>query len=269
MDAIDLLEHGGGHFHVRHQGVLVPLADPRAKHYQWVLMALALRFAPGTPGDIPDWKREVVFDRWCAAWGLPPFSESRRLAYLVDNYRAALSHDLAIIGLDLGELWRARRSMLLLDVIDRLPAHSWYASSVAMDEEHAKMMAEAIEQRGGKSAEDSGPSLTTWTPEVAALHNIFDAVRSVQHAVIAVQHGSKAGEPPKPAPRPVTALEKALRSANRRRRQAEHESLVARLIPNRGATPPPAAEPPPEPAPEGPSPADVARVLARKKAVES
>lgn len=235
MSGIDLLEHGGGHFHVRHLGDLIALPDPRQKHYQWVLIALNLGHVPGTPGDIPDWKRRRLFDRWRAAWDLPTFPEARRLAYVVDQYRSEVSNDLHIHArVDLGELWRARRWTLLLDLIDHLPAHSWYASGASMDEEHAKMMAEAIISRreSGEEKKETGPALTTWTPEVAALTNILDAVRGVQHAVVAVQAPKgKAPEAPKPAPRPTTPLERALKTAEYNRRKAAHEALVARVLP--------------------------------------
>lgn len=236
MNGIDFLEHGGGHFHVRHNGDLIALMDPRAEHYQRVLMALALCHVPGSPGDIPDWKRSLVFTRWRAAWDLPEFQSARRLAYLVDNYRSVIACDLYTHAhVDLGALWRARRWTMLLDIIDHLPAHSWYAATVSMDEEHAKMMAEAIAEQGSSSGESKGPSLTTWTPEVAMLTNIYDAVRGVQHAVVAVQSAKgKAPEAPKPAPRPVTPLERAIKIAENSRRRAKHESLVARVLPHKG-----------------------------------
>lgn len=235
MNSIDLLEHGGASarwpFAIRHHGETLELPNPRDRHYQWVLIALGVEHVPGTPGDLPDWKRQLVFERWRAAWELPSYNDARRLAYLVDNYRAAISHDLVGLGLDLGELWRTRRWLLLIDVIDRLPGHSWYASTAAQDEDHARMIAESLaERQQGDAAEDRGPSLQGWTPEVAMLTNILDATRAVQYAVYAAQHGKKAGEPPKPSPRPSTALEKAMKSAELRRRKAAHESLVARVL---------------------------------------
>lgn len=280
MDDIDFLEHGGAGttpFSVRVDGYTIPLPDPREQHYQWVLAALHLKHVPWTPGEIPDWQRALVFERWRAAWELPDFSSARRLAYLVDKYRAPITSDLTTFGngLDLGQLWRARKWQRLLDVIDRLPAHSWYASNVSMDPEHAQMMAEHIQRQrssGNAETEPTGPSLTTWTPEVAALTNVLDAVRGVQHAVIAVQAGNKAGDPPKPAPRPVTPFEQALKLAQHRDRKAKHESLVARMVIRTEPEPQEVVEEPvapPEPeAPKGPSPADVARVLARRGAVK-
>ena len=237
MNGIDLLEHGGGHFMVRHGGELISLPDPREHHYQWVLIVLQLGHVPGTPEGIPDWKRQLVFDRWCAAWDLPPFVHARRLAYLVDKYRPAISNDLAVYThFDLGELWRARRWTKLLDVIDRLPAHSWYNAAVSNDEEHARMMAESYAARKRDGDQDStGPSLTTWTPEVSVMTNVLDAVRRVEHAVYASQHGKKAGDPPKAVPRPVTALERAMRKAEHDRRKKVHEDLVARVLPHKAA----------------------------------
>lgn len=237
MKDIDFLEYGGGPLFIRHHGELILLQDPCAMHYQTVLAFLLVQHAPGTPADLPEWKRALVFDRWCAAWNLPEFRNAQRLAYLVDHYRAAISNDLHVYAhADVGELWRQRRWTLLLDLIDRLPSHSWYASTVSMDEEHAKMMAEALaaRQESDDDRKPVGPSLTSWTPEVAALTNVLDAVRGVQHAVIAVAAGKKAPEPPKPAPRPVTPLERALKRVDFERRKAAHENLVARLLPHKG-----------------------------------
>lgn len=242
MKNVDLLEHGGGNFCIQRDGELIPLPDPRARNYQWVLAALGLEYVPGTPDDIPDWQRALVFDRWRAAWDLPDFNDAHRLTYLVDHYRAAISNDLAVhAGVDLGDLWRARRWNKLVDIIDRLPAYSWYSASVANDEEHAKMLAESIASRkdSGEEPESKGPPLVTWTPEVAALHGVWDAVRRVEYAVFAAQHGNKAGEPPKPLPRPVTALEKAMAAAEHNRRKSAHEALVARVLPRKAEVKPP------------------------------
>lgn len=245
MKSIDLLEHGGATaaspFAIRLGGEYIPLPDPRTQHYQWVLIALHLRHVPGTPGDIPEWKRALVFEHWAAAWDLPIFQDAQRLAYLVDHYRPAISNDLqTYANLDLGELWRARRWAKMLDVIDRLPSHSWYSASVTMDEEHARMMAEAMAAREKSDEKPSGPSLTTWTPEVAALTNVFDAIQSVRHAIIAANsERGKAPEPPKPAPRPQTPLERAMKLAEFKRRKTSHEALAARVLPHKRQSQPP------------------------------
>lgn len=238
MKSIDLLEHGGGDFALRVDGYLVDMPDPRDMHYQDLLMGLAVGHVRWTPGDIPEWKRAAIFDRWTAAWDLPSFNDGRRLAYAVDHYRGALVHDLRVVaGVDLGDLWRSRKWQTLLDIIDRLPSHSHYTATMANDEEYARMVAEAMAERkrNGEEAKDDGPALTTWTAEMAMMTNILDAVNGVRYAVVAVQAGKKAGEPPKPARRPVTALEKAMRRAEYDRRQSAHESLVARVLPHKAA----------------------------------
>lgn len=221
---------------MRHRGQVLALPDPREHHFQWVLAVLETGHVPGTPDDIPLWKTALIFDRWRAAWELPDAVQAKRLAYLVDHYRAAISHDLAIhTRYDLGDLWRARRWTLLLDILDRLPAHSQYASTVSMDKEHAAMLAEQLAaQDDDPEAEKSGPSLAGWSQEVAAITNVFDAVRQVQHTLIAVNaEKGKVPDPPKPAPRPSTPLEAAMKSAAFRRRQARHEALVARVLPQK------------------------------------
>lgn len=237
MNDIDFLEHGGGHFCVIHRGVTIPLPSPRERHFQWVLAALQHEHVPGTPPDVSEWKRALVFDRWRAAWDLPDFLNAQRLAYLVDKYRAPIAHDLQVVArLDLGELWRARRWVKILDVLDRLPAHSWYSASVSMDEEHAKMIADSIMaqvEATGEKPKEKGPALTSWSPEVAAITTLTDAVNGVRYAVIASASGGKAGEPPKPLARPRTPLETALALAEHRRRKAKHEALAARLLPHK------------------------------------
>lgn len=233
MDSIDFLEAGGGDPVIIWQGEPLDLPDPREHHFQWVLMALHARHVPGLPG-MPEYKRAAAFEHWRAAWDLPPFADARRLAYNVDHYRRQISHDLLLVGIDLGALWRARRWSTLIDAIDFLPSHSNYAAAVAMDEEHAKLMAEAIAAReAAGESEPSGPSLTSWTPEVATLTRILDAVRHLEYTVAAVQVGKAAGQPPAPSPYPKTALQALTDSARLATRKAKHEALVARLKPKK------------------------------------
>jgi hypothetical protein len=236
MKDIDLLEHGGGNFVVMMDGEFYPLRDPRDLHYQVVLACLQTELPPGAP-DMLDWQRVVTFHRWRAAWDLPVFRDAQRLAYLVDHYRPAVAYDLTVhCGLDLGDLWRERRWTRLLDLIDRLPSHSQYAAAASMDEEHAEMLAEALAARAAESDDDknSGPALTGWTPEVAVMTNVLDAVRQVTHAIVAVNsEKGKTPESPKPAPRPVTPLERAMRRAEFQRKKGAHERLVARLLPHK------------------------------------
>lgn len=232
MKDIDLLEYGTP-FALRVDGKLLQLQDPAGMHYQAVLSCLAVGIAPGTP-DVADWKRKMIFDRWCAAYDLPVFQDAQRLAYLVDHYRSAISYDLmTYANQDLGDLWRRRRWRTLLDVLDHLPSHSWYNATVSNDPEHAKMVAASIAARkdAGEETEKTGPHLTTWTPEASLLTSLIDAVRNVSYTVAAT-NGAKT-EQPAPAPRPQTALEIAIKRAEYERRKAKHEALADRLLPNR------------------------------------
>lgn len=238
MQNIDLLELGvGGPFAVRVDDQDIVLPDPADLHFQAVLLALRERHVPGTP-SMANWKRALVFERWSAHYDLPDFESARRLAYLVDHHRSAIVYDLQTFcsGADLGELWRARRWRTLLDYIDHLPSHSWFSAAVAMDEEHAQMLAESLAARhaeGEADAAPSGPSLTSWTPEVSYLARVEDICRYIAWATFAAQIGKQAGEPPKPGPVPVTPLQRAMKRVEHERRKAAHEALVARVLPNK------------------------------------
>lgn len=234
MRPVDFLEHGGGHFYVRLAGQVISLRSPVEMHYQQVLACLMVGLAPGIPlHGVSQWQSEVVFDRWRAAWDLPDFEAARRLAYLADHYSSALNSDLLPLGVDLGQMWRARRWRTLLDVIDRLPPWSQYAASVSSDPEHAKMLAEQVSKGAGSEKPKDRPALTTWTPEVAVMTSILDAVRQLDYHVCGFKLGKKAGAPPEPAPRPVTPLQAAMERARYDRRQSAHEKLVARVLPHK------------------------------------
>lgn len=95
------------------------------------------------------------------------------------------------------------------------------------DPEHAAAIVaqQARARADGKDAGDGKPPLSTWSAEVAMQAKILDATRQLAYILQAVNGNSQA-KPPKPEPRPGTALE----SAERKRRQADHEKLTARLI---------------------------------------
>jgi hypothetical protein len=223
----------GGPFVYALDGESRTLPDPAALPFQQVLVALQVETFPDLP-RMPAWLAESLFERWSAHYDLPTFQEAQRLTYLVDRYRSALTYDLRQhLGVDLGELWRARRWRTLLDYIDHLPGHTWYAASVASDPEHAKMLAESIANRpaGDGDEADPGPPLQTWTPEVAATYMVTDAIRSLEHTVVMANGGK--GEPPAPLSRPNTILDRAIRAAKFAVRQAKHEALAARLLPHK------------------------------------
>lgn len=233
MKDIDLLEYGSP-FALRVDGELIQLANPATLHFQTVLTALAAKLAPGTP-NVSVRKRQVIFERWCAAYDLPVFQDAQRLAYLVDHYRSAIVYDLRTYAqADLGDLWRRRRWRTLLDLLDHLPSHSWFQATVSMDPEHAKMVAKAMASRkdSGES-ENKGPHLTAWTPETAMLAKVIDAIKGVSYTVAAVQ-GAKPSMPD-PEPRPKTPIELEMKREEYARKKAAHEALVARLLPHKKA----------------------------------
>lgn len=231
--SLDLLEKAhGGPFRVRLRGETAVVVDPAELGFQQVLQALEARVVPGLP-PLPLWQAHQLGRAWAAHYDLPDFQSAQRLAYLLDRYRPALTYDLHHwCNVDVGELWRARRWRTLLDLIDHLPGWSWYASAVFNDEEHAAMLAESM-----KSQEESGekptgaPPQHHWTPEVQAITTLTDAVNQITYVTSAANGGKPS--PPKPMPRPLSPLEKALKRAQHERRQAAHESLVARLLPHK------------------------------------
>ena len=234
MQQIELLEFGGGGFAVRHHGSLTVLRDPRDMHFQAVLLALRSRVAPGMPDTARSWQVDIVFDRWRAAWDLPEYENANRLAYLVDHFRSAISHDLSVYThYDLGALWRGRRWTLLLDILDRLPPHSQFAAALAMDEEHAELLAKSLAERQESGESDSRtPSLTTWTPEVSMLASVIDAVNGVMYAVVSA-NSEKRHQPPEPYPRPKTALQRVSSRVSYRRRETQHQALAKRMLPHK------------------------------------
>lgn len=233
MGDIDSLEYAvGDDLRVKCAGRTFTLPGPRAMNFQVVLQHLHLEHAPNTPA-MPEWKRALVFERWRLAHDLPPFEQARRLTYLVDHYRDALTADLTPIGVDLIEMWRSRRWRTLLAIIDRLPAHSHYASAVGDDEEHMEMLAQAMANRKAGDEPKKPLSMIGWTREASLLEDVYEAVRHVAHTVAAVQLGQKAGQPPKPRERPMSPLQTAMEKATLERKEKSHKRLVARVLPHK------------------------------------
>lgn len=68
------------------------------------------------------------------------------------------------------------------------------------------------------------PPMSTWSPQVELLTSILDAVR--ESGVMAVMAaGAKGIQPPKPSPRPKTALQRVQMKVQ----MEQHEALVARF----------------------------------------
>ena len=119
---------------------------------------------------------------------------------------------------------------------------------MANDEEYAEQVAKAISESQQQGGEKASVPLHTWTPEVAALTDLRDAVMWVRHAVLQAA-GAKGLKTPEPALRPQTPLQRARERGEFKRRQTKHEALAARLLPHKrpGYKPPP----PPPALPEG------------------
>lgn len=119
-------------------------------------------------------------------------------------------------------LWRKRRWRLLLNLIDHLPRNSYFVEALLNDEEFAEQVIDM------PVSEVPVERLSEWSPVREALARVEDAVRGVSVAVLA----AAGAEPPSiaPAVRPITAADRA----RARRRRAEHETLVSRVLPGRG-----------------------------------
>lgn len=136
-------------------------------------------------------------------------------------------------GLDLAELWTARRWSELIAYIDLLPSASHTRQAMAQDEEHVEAVLEALDGRQPEQA----PPLAEYGPEVARLDRIADLLKVIPQAIVA----SNGGKPHdvKPEPRPRTAFERVAE----RRRSAKHQQTVSRVLGAR-ATPHGAPAPP-------------------------
>lgn len=179
------------------------------------------------------WQSRALFERWRAHHDLPDLRTAQKLCFVVDRYRWDLTYDLRHeLGVDLDEMFRARRWGTLGALIDRLPRTSCYSESAANDEEHAEALAKAMasqpERPGSKN-----PPLRTWTEEAEMSAKVLDAIHALQATVTAIAGGKPSQ--PKPTPRPLTALERARVAADHARKKASHNKLVARMLPHKAA----------------------------------
>lgn len=212
----------------------VTLPDPRTLGYQEVLLLLRdWNFEALKDKRITIWSIETIYNIWRAAYDLPEINAAIRLSYVVDHYEAALAYDLKkFIGVDLAEMWIQRRWQTLLDYIDRLPSHTWYAQAVSEDEEHTKLLAKQMADAEVNGETKNSPALHSWSPEVAVLTDIHDAIKNLTYATVAM-NSEKKEKPPEPSPRPHSELRDALEKAKHDLRKAKHEELAARLLPGR------------------------------------
>lgn len=71
----------------------------------------------------------------------------------------------------------------------------------------------------------SAPPMSTWSAEVEAITAVKDRIDSLIYVTRAA-NGDKTTKPPKPTPRPETALPRI----QARKRQEQHKKLAARLL---------------------------------------
>lgn len=248
-EALDGLELArGGTLSFLLDGVRHEMPDPVAMSYEEIHLAIASEGRTLLLPRMPWWKQQRLMRRWAAHHDLGTLQQAQRLMYLLDRYSRPLTYDLRVhaAGADLGALWRARRWGYLLTLIDHLPSHSHYAEAVSNDPEHAEMLIKAAESREADvdAPAYAGPALHTWTPEVALLTDVLDAVKGLNYTLIAVNTSdkSKRPKPPEPSPRPRSALTAARKKAAHKGRLARHNALADRVLARRKAKP--AAEAP-------------------------
>ena len=231
----------GSPFIYRINGKVEGLPSPADMTFDQIVAALVRKHHALLPARMPEWKAIWLADAWAAHFDLPTLRQLQRLKYLIERYHDALESDLRVhaAGADLGELWRQRRWRYLLNLIDHLPGHSWYSAAVARDPEHADMLAKAEQERQDSGQAPAGPSLSTWTPEVAVLADLIDAVNHVSYSVQMSVWDGKGAKPEslKPYARPVSAVVEARKRAEYQRRLKKHAGLVAKLLPGRAENP--------------------------------
>lgn len=232
MHSIEWLENGREFVPII-DGWECPLPDPRSMNFQTVLSILEAEDIVDyvRPMRLAEWKRELVFNRWRACYDLPEFDIAYHVTYLVDHFRSEIVADFAPLGLELGELWRGRKWQTIFDLISGLPSGAATTSALAMDEEHAKIMASQIldnEEGEGRDAEKE-MSLRGWSSINSQLADIYDAVLSVGTTVIAV-NATTPPKPPEQYPRPKSALEKEISRQRIARREEKHRDLVSRVL---------------------------------------
>jgi hypothetical protein len=238
LDALALLDcEGGGRFVLsdHHDSTLRPAATMSANEIfrvlhddrAFVVQVAGSRAMPAR--DIPALRRS-----WAVQNGLLEGTDLERLLWLLRRFRDDVEYDLRKhLGVDLGELWRARRWRMLLNYVDRLPRASWTYMAMTNDPSYAEAMADAIAKRSTSTLEEEPPSrpLVESTPEVAVLSDLVDAVNALRATFIMAN--KKPGSPDPvipPYPRPVTLVDRMTEKAKRKARWAAHESLADRIL---------------------------------------
>lgn len=189
----------------------------------------ATLFAPTTPGMTLK-KARGAFEHWRAWHDLPTPVELGHLFWMVDRYDAAIEADMMRDGLDLAELWRARRWRQVKVYLDTQPLASHTQAALHTDPEYAEMVVKAKKEakaRGEKEPESGGPSLTDWTLEAEYGAKQIDVLERLVSVLIAANSSKKGGSKPPPIePRPRTAHKDAKETS----RYDTHRRLSGKLL---------------------------------------
>ena len=110
--------------------------------------------------------------------------------------------------MDLAALWKRRRWVHLLALIDQLPSNSRYYEEYLNDPEIARRVADEQERQREERDEDAPewtPPQRTWSPEMELLATNYDQLQAIQ----ATQIGVGGGKPRKPKsyPRPKSLVD--------------------------------------------------------------
>lgn len=143
---------------------------------------------------------------------------SAQLAWVLERCADEVTYDLAVRGLDLGELWRQRRWHFLWVLILGLPRNSLTKEALSLDEEFAVRLLDHEETTG-----QAAVRMSEFSPEVEASYAVVDRLADVIAGLIQLGGGT----PPRiPAmPRPKTALDRL----REERRVEKHRELVRRF----------------------------------------
>jgi hypothetical protein len=118
-------------------------------------------------------------------------------------------------------MFRDRRWLDLLTLIDWLPRNCAYIEALSEDDEVAE---EVLRQPENQKPRGAAPRISEWSPELERMTDLLDRMGEVMIAVVA----SQGGKAPKirPAARPRTAIDRM----RERKRYEHHRKTVARVL---------------------------------------
>lgn len=122
-------------------------------------------------------------------------------------------------------MWRRRRWVKILDLLEYLPRTSAYAQAMATDMKLAEKIA-ALPQDSSRAKPQWRRTYREFSPEVEMLSALFDRIGELIR-VTAGSRGAKTKQPMS-APRPIPAIDRI----RYRTAEEKHKRLTARVLPN-------------------------------------